>query len=368
MLKELNTNQDWLRKGSDRILIAGPCSAESEQQVMETSAGIAAVNPNAIFRAGVWKPRTRPGLFEGRGEPALQWLADAKSKTGLRLATEVAIPKHVELALKYDIDVLWVGARTTVNPFMVQELAESLKGVDIPVMVKNPIHPDLQLWIGGLERFNKAGISKLAAIHRGFYTFEHSEYRNAPRWELVYELKSLYPALPIICDVSHIAGTTSLLNMVAQQAIDLNLDGLMIETHCDPSVALSDAQQQITPEKLRELLALLIARNPSFTEEVIVNRMSGIRNKIDELDRLLMKTLGDRMELAKEIGELKKEYNVSILQLDRWKEVIENCMQKAEQAGLYKEFVRNIFIQIHDESIRIQSTILTAKKQEVIGH
>ena len=366
MLKELNTNTDWLRKGNDRILIAGPCSAESEEQVMETASGIATINPNAIFRAGVWKPRTRPGLFEGRGEPALQWLVDAKAKTGLRIATEVAIPKHVELALKYNVDVLWVGARTTVNPFMVQELAEALKGVDIPVMVKNPIHPDLQLWIGGLERFNKIGISKLAAIHRGFYTFEHSEYRNAPRWELVYELKSLFPALPIICDVSHIAGTTSLLHMVAQQAIDLNLDGLMIETHRDPSVALSDAQQQITPDNLRKLLSLLIARNASFTEEVIVNRMNGIRNKIDDLDKLLMKTLGDRMELAKEIGELKKEYNVSILQLDRWKAVIESCMQKADQAGLYKEFVRNIFIQIHDESIRIQSAILTEK--EVIGH
>nr|HMT30564.1 chorismate mutase [Bacteroidia bacterium] len=306
MATELNIKMDWLRSNQDRVLIAGPCSAESEEQVLETAAGVKQVNPNAIFRAGAWKPRTRPGLFEGRGEPALQWLAKVKTDLGLRVTTEVAVPKHVELALKYGIDILWVGARTTVNPFMVQELAEALRGTDIPVMVKNPLHPDLQLWIGGLERFDKVGITQLAAIHRGFYTFEHSEYRNVPRWELVYELKSLFPSLPLICDVSHIAGSTALLQMVAQQAIDLNLDGLMIETHRNPSVALSDAQQQVTPVQLKELLSLLITRNPGFTEEVIKNRMTGIRQKIDLLDQVLLKTLSDRMDLAKEIGELKK--------------------------------------------------------------
>lgn len=368
MATELNIKKNWLRSDQDRILIAGPCSAESLEQVLETAEGIKQVNSNAIFRAGVWKPRTRPGLFEGIGEPALEWLAEVKSKLGMRVTTEVAVPKHIELALKHGVDILWVGARTTVNPFMVQELAEVLRGTDIPVMVKNPLHPDLQLWIGALERFDKVGITQLAAIHRGFYTFEHSEYRNVPRWELVYELKSLFPTLPVVCDISHIAGSTALLQMVAQQAVDLNLDGLMIETHRNPSVALSDAQQQVTPAKLKELLSSLIARNPGFTEEVIVSKMNSIRHKIDELDQLLLKTLGDRMDLAKEIGELKKEYNVSILQLDRWKALIENCMQKADQAGLYREFVRNIFIQIHDESIRIQSAILTGKAEEISGH
>ena len=340
-------------------LIAGPCSAESEEQVLQTAGMISEFFPKAIFRAGTWKPRTRPNQFEGMGEAALQWLSKVKSTTGLRVTTEVAIPKHVEQSLKYGIDILWIGARTTVNPFMVQELAEALRGTNIPVMVKNPLHPDLQLWIGAIERFSNVGIDQLVAIHRGFYTFEHLEYRNSPRWELVYELKSLIPELPVICDISHIAGSASLLHMVAQQAVDLNLDGLMIETHRDPSQALSDAQQQITPHALKTLLDSLRLRNPGFTEEVMQFRMNGIRKKIDELDNLLLTNLSQRMELAKEIGELKKEYNVSILQLQRWKEVIEKCMSKADQMGLYTEFVRNIFIQIHDESIRLQSTILT---------
>jgi chorismate mutase len=282
----------------------------------------------------------------------------------MRVTTEVAIPRHVEQALRHGIDVLWIGARTTVNPFLVQELAESLRGVDIPVMIKNPLHPDLQLWIGAIERFSNVGLDELAAVHRGFYTFEHSEYRNAPRWELVYELKSLFPDLPVICDISHIAGTTSLLQMVAQQAVDLNLDGLMIETHRDPSKALSDAQQQITPQRLKELVASLKFRNPGFTKEVVNNRMADIRKKIDDLDNLLLTNLSQRMDLAREIGELKKVHNVSILQLERWKEVIEQCMHKADEMGLYREFVRNIFIQIHDESIRLQSAILTESEKE----
>jgi chorismate mutase len=348
----------WLNKNDAMTLIAGPCSAESELQMLETAREISRFYPDAIFRAGSWKPRTRPNQFEGRGEEALRWLSKVKKETGLRVTTEVAVPRHVELALKHGIDILWIGARTTVNPFMVQELAESVRGIDIPVLVKNPLHPDLQLWIGGLERFSAVGIEKLAAVHRGFYTFEHLDYRNAPRWELVYELKSILPDLPVICDISHIAGATPLLHMVAQQAIDLNLDGLMIETHCDPSHALSDAQQQVTPVQMHELVSSLQKRNPLFTEEVIHQRLDSIRKKIDELDSMLLSTLSDRMELAHEIGELKKIHNVSILQLDRWKEVIDRCMEKAEAMGLYKEFVRNIFIQIHDEAIRIQSAIL----------
>ncbi len=365
MAVEMNKKPNWLRAGNERVLIAGPCSAESEIQVMSTAAEIKKSNPNAIFRAGVWKPRTRPGLFEGVGLPAFEWLKKVRNELGLRVATEVALPWHVEAALKNNIDFLWIGARTTVNPFMVQELAEVLKGVDIPVLVKNPVHPDLQLWLGGLERFKRAGISKLAAIHRGFYTFEHSELRNIPRWELVCELMSTVPEIPIICDISHIAGSTRFLQMIAQQAVDLDMDGLMIETHIHPAKALSDSQQQVTPDELAEILSRLSKRNPLFTEEVILSKMSHIRAKIDELDKFLLQTLSDRMDLAKDIAELKKEHQVSVLQLERWRVVIEGCMHKADEMGLYKEFIRNIFIQIHDESIRIQSAILSGKAEEL---
>lgn len=363
MKQNIQTHNNWLYNTGEKVLIAGPCSAETQTQVMETAKQIAADFPEAIFRSGAWKPRTRPNQFEGKGEDALQWLAEVKKTTGLRVTTEVAIPRHVEQALKYGIDIFWIGARTTVNPFMVQELAECLRGTNIPVMVKNPLHPDLQLWIGAIERFANTGLTKLAAIHRGFYTFEHSEYRNAPRWELVSELKALYPDLPIICDISHIAGTTSLLQMIAQQAVDLQLNGLMIETHCDPKNALSDSQQQVEPDELREIMSSLKYRHPYFTQEVIDTKMAGIRQKIDELDTLLLSNLSQRMDLAREIGELKKIHNVSILQLDRWKEVINQCMQKADDMGLYREFVRNIFIQIHDEAIRLQAAILTESEK-----
>lgn len=366
MEKNNKENPAWLSANGERVLIAGPCSAESEEQMLDTAKQIASYFPQAIFRAGAWKPRTRPNQFEGKGEDALGWLAEVKKQTGLPVTTEVAIPAHIEKALRYGIDFLWIGARTTVNPFLVQELAESLRGVDIPVMIKNPLHPDLQLWIGAIERFSNVGLKKLAAIHRGFYTFEHSEYRNAPRWELVYELKSLFPDLPVICDISHIAGTTSLLQMVAQQAVDLSLDGLMIETHRDPAKALSDAQQQVTPVRLKELVDSLKYRAPYFTQEVINDRLAGIRKKIDELDQLLLSNLSLRMDLAREIGELKKIHNVSILQIERWKEVIEQCMHKADEMGLYREFVRNIFIQVHDESIRLQSAILTGNENETV--
>lgn len=253
--------------------------------------------------------------------------------------------------------MIWIGARTTVNPFLVQELADSLKGVDIPVFVKNPIHPDLQLWIGGLERFYKAGITKLAAIHRGFHAFENSGYRNVPRWQLVHALKSRYPELPVICDISHIAGHREFLPMIAQQAYDLNLEGLMVETHCDPSSALSDAAQQVTPEVLNELLTSLVKRLPSFEDTPVMKQILEIRKEIDAVDKKLLEALNRRMELAATIGELKKEYNVSILQLERWKQVIDNCMVLASEKGLNSEFIRNVLIQVHDEAIRLQSKI-----------
>ena len=361
---KINIRDKWL--GENKTLIAGPCSAESEQQMLKTAQGIYNINKDAIFRAGIWKPRTRPGTFEGFGNDALNWLSLIKKEIGLQTATEVAIPRHVEAALKSGVDILWIGTRTTVNPFLIQELASSLEGVDIPVMVKNPIHPELSLWLGSIERFSKAGINRIAAIHRGFYTYEHLEYRNTPRWELVYELKTSFPNLPVICDISHIAGATGLLPMVAQQAIDLGLEGLMIETHNDPHNALSDANQQITPHQLANLLSGITVSNKSFPDEILNSQMGEIRNKIDKLDSLLLQTLSDRMELAREIGELKKIYSVSILQIERWKEVIENCMTKADQAGLYREFVRNILIQIHDESIRIQSEILTSGSKALL--
>lgn len=351
-------NSDWLRDTRGQTLIAGPCSAESESQVLSTATGIAANFPGAIFRAGIWKPRTRPGMFEGMGEKALPWLQAVKKATGLKVAVETASTRHIELALKHEIDVLWIGARTTVNPFLVQELAEALRGVDVPVLVKNPIHPDLQLWIGGLERFARAGITRLGAIHRGFHAFENSGYRNVPRWQLVHALKSLYPQLPIICDISHIAGHTDYLKMIAQQACDLNLEGLMVETHCDPVNALSDAGQQITPEALFQLIHSLVHRLPNFEATPVMAQILEIREKIDEVDMLLLQALDRRMQLAATIGELKRDYNVSILQLERWKEVIENCMTLAGEKGLNKEFVRNVLIQIHDEAIRLQSEIL----------
>lgn len=344
------------------MLIAGPCSAESEIQVMETASRIASFFPAAIFRAGCWKPRTRPGMFEGAGEQALQWLGKVKKQTGMRVATEVAIPRHVELAHKYGIDIFWVGARTTVNPFMVEELAAVMKDLDHPVLVKNPLHPDLQLWRGALERFQQAGINRLAAVHRGFYTYEHSEYRNAPRWELLTEFRSMLPDVPVVCDISHIAGDTALLQTVAQQAADLGVDGFMIETHCDPAHALSDATQQITPLQLKELIGNLKEMHPTFTGQAVNIRMDAIRKRIDELDRALLHTLGDRMSLAHEIAELKREHQVSVLQLQRWKELIEKCMLKADEAGLSRDFVRNIFIQIHDESIRLQMAVLLEKE------
>ncbi len=338
--------------------MAGPCSAESLAQMLETATAIAARFPDNIFRAGIWKPRTRPGNFEGMGEPALEWLRQVREHTGMRVATEVATPKHIELALKNQIDVFWVGARTTGNPFLVQELAEVLRGTDIPVFVKNPLHPDIQLWIGGVERFYRAGIKRLGAIHRGFHTFENSGYRNIPRWQIVHSLKSIYPELPVICDISHISGNRELLPMVAQQAYDLNLEGLMVETHCDPGSALSDSLQQITPDDLSAMIASLQLRRQNFEDTPVIAQILEMRERIDEIDRSLLSLLQNRMQIATHIGELKRDHNVSILQLNRWKEIIDNCLVISKENGMNDEFVKNVLIQIHDESIRLQSEIL----------
>jgi len=352
----------WLANPGKKVLIAGPCSAESPEQLLETARGIAKYFPKSIFRAGVWKPRTRPGSFEGVGEIGLDWLKEVKSETGLRVTTEVATTKHIDLALKSGVDVLWIGARTTGNPFHVQELAEALRGIDIPVFVKNPLHPDIHLWIGGIERFYTCGIKRLGAIHRGFHAYENSGYRNVPRWQIVHSLKSLFPELPVICDISHIAGHREYLPMIAQQAYDLNLEGLMVETHCNPASALSDAQQQITPEELKSMISSLLLRRVNFEDTPIISRILEIRERIDAIDRNLLELLSRRMSFATEIGELKRDHNVSILQLQRWKEIIDNCMLIANETGLNDEFVKNVLIQIHDESIRLQSKILNEQQ------
>jgi chorismate mutase len=342
----------------NKILFTGPCGAESLEQVMTTAEGIASHFPKAIFRAGIWKPRTFPKMFEGVGEKGLNWLQQVKQKTGLQVATEVATAKHVESCLEHDIDVLWIGARTTVNPFYVQEIAEALKGIDMPVFIKNPIHPDLNSWIGSMERVNHAGVKKIGAIFRGFHSYEETEYRNVPKWEIALELKTTFPDLQVVCDISHIAGNTVLLQAVAQQAIDLDMNGLMVETHCNPSMALSDAKQQITPQKLYELISSLHERKPFFSNSELLKQLSSMRNEIDLLDEELLQILSRRMNFSKLIGELKSKEEVTIFQLSRWKHIIESGLEKGSSMGLSKNFIRNIFIQIHDESIRLQDEVM----------
>ncbi|MDA7768373.1 bifunctional 3-deoxy-7-phosphoheptulonate synthase/chorismate mutase type II, partial [Flavobacteriales bacterium] len=314
---------------SKPLVIAGPCSAESREQVLTTAKGL--VNKATVFRAGIWKPRTRPNSFEGVGEKALPWLNDVKAETGLQVATEVATAQHVEACLKANIDILWIGARTTVNPFYVQEIAEALKGVDISVMVKNPLHPELSLWMGALERLNQVGINRLSAIHRGFFTLEKSAFRNEPKWELPIKLKRLAPDLPIICDPSHISGSPQMLAEVSQTAMDLNMDGLMIETHYNPSLALSDAQQQITPEKLGELLDNLILRSSTHPNAQFRSALNKLRMEIDSIDKKLVEIVGQRTEIVKEIGRYKKENAVTILQIERWFEILKSRKEWGEE-------------------------------------
>lgn len=348
----------WLNPTGDKVLMAGPCSAESPEQLLETARGIAQHFPNNILRAGSWKPRTRPGNFEGAGADGLQWLHDAGKATGMRTITEVATPQHVEMAAKAGIDMFWVGARTTGNPFLVQELAESMRGMSVPVFVKNPLHPDLQLWIGGIERIQRVGITHVAAIHRGFHAYEHSGYRNVPRWQIVHALKSLYPELPVICDISHISGNTENLMAIAQQAYDLDLEGLMVETHVDPAKALSDPDQQISPAELLRIISHLTCRVRSFEETGAMSEVAALREKIDAIDMRLLELLSQRVAFIMELGELKREHNVSVLQLERWKQIIENCMAIARTNGMNEDFIRNVFIQIHDEAIRLQSSMM----------
>ena len=310
-----------------------------------------------IFRAGIWKPRTKPGGFEGNGEVALPWMKQVKEETGMLTATEVATPEHVELAMKYGIDILWVGARTSANPFAMQALADSLKGVDVPVFVKNPVNPDLELWIGAMERINQAGVKRMAAIHRGFSSFDKKIYRNLPMWQIPIELRRRIPDLPIICDPSHIGGRRELIAPLCQQAMDLGFDGLMVESHCSPDNAWSDAKQQVTPDVLDYILGLLVVRSETVTTEGIHE----LRKRIDELDNSLMELLAKRMRVCREIGQYKKEHNMTILQTVRYNEILDKRGAQGSLCGMDSEFVKEIFEHIHEESVRQQMEIINQK-------
>ena len=335
------------------IVIAGPCSAETEEQVMSTARMLADKGCH-IFRAGVWKPRTKPGGFEGNGEKALPWLKEVKEETGMMISTEVATPDHVELAMRYDMDVLWVGARTSANPFAMQALADSMRGLQIPVLVKNPVNPDLELWIGGLQRLNQAGIKRLGVIHRGFSSYDKKIYRNLPMWQIPIELRRRIPGLPIICDPSHIGGRRDLIAPLCQQAMDLGFDGLIVESHCNPKEAWSDAKQQVTPDILDYILSLLVIRDDTFTTEDI----RSLRAQIDELDNSLMELLAKRFRLCREIGTFKKEHNMTILQTRRYNEILEKRGTQAGLCGMNPKFAAHIFELIHEESVRQQLAIV----------
>lgn len=339
------------------LIMAGPCSAETEDQVMETARQLKSYGVK-IYRAGIWKPRTRPDTFEGVGKEGLPWLKKVKDELGMYTATEVANVKHVYEALKAGIDIIWIGARTTANPFAVQEIADALKGVDIPVLVKNPVNPDVELWIGALERLNRAGITKLAAIHRGFSIYNRTLYRNNPQWEIPIEMKRLIPGLTIITDPSHICGSRELLFEVSQRAMDLDFDGLIIETHCNPEKALSDAQQQLTPENLNKLLGRLVLRNANIQNNVILSNLEELRHEIDKYDDKLMDIFEHRMAISRKIGEYKKQNNITILQTSRWDEILKNKIDQAAKKGLGEEFIIKIFRAIHEESINHQTRVM----------
>ena len=356
--KEMRT---WLDdfKLNHPLVIAGPCSAETEDQVLKIAHDLKDTDVS-IYRAGIWKPRTRPGMFEGVGAIGLKWLDKVKKETGLLTATEVANASHVKLALEYDIDVLWIGARSTVSPFIVQEIADALKGTDKIVLVKNPVNPDLALWLGGIERLYSANIKKLGVIHRGFSTYEKSKYRNNPEWQLPIELQNRFPDIPLICDPSHIAGRRDILQDISQTALDLNFDGLMIETHIDPDNAWSDAAQQITPSVLVKMMNDLKIRTLTSEEADYKNQLNTLRTQIDVIDHGLLETLGKRMKVAVSIGKLKKQKNVAVLQTKRWNEILGNMILEGEKKGLSEEFVLRMFKAIHQESINNQEKVINS--------
>lgn len=353
---DINSLESWSGVKDRPLIIAGPCSAETEEQIM-TSAKMLAEQHIDILRAGIWKPRTRPGAFEGVGEDGLKWMVQARQETGLKIGTEVANPEHVELALKYGVDALWIGARTTVNPFSVQELADSLQGVDIPVLIKNPINPDIGLWIGAIERIHRAGIRSIAAIHRGFSTFEKTKYRNKPMWQLAIELKRQMPNIPIINDPSHIGGKRDLVADICQRAMDMGLDGLMIESHPNPDEAWSDASQQVTPENLGKLLSDLVLRKVN-TEDIDFNHsLDDLRSQIDRIDKEVLESISERFKIVEKIGEYKRDNNITTLQMNRWDNLLQDKIAKAKGLNLDDEFISAIYELIHKESVKKQSEI-----------
>ena len=337
-------------------LIAGPCSAESENQLLTIAKAVEGTAD--IFRAGVWKPRTKPNSFEGIGKDALSWLKTIQQETSLKVVTEVATAKHVELCLESGVDMLWIGARTTVNPFYVQEIAEALRGVDIPVFVKNPIHPELGLWLGAFERLHKVGVKQLAAIHRGFYSYEKVAFRNDPKWEIPIKLREEIRDLPIICDPSHIAGNAALVEDIAQTAMDINLDGLMIETHHNPSVALSDAEQQVTPKELNSIMNNLVLRDTKLRDEEFKGRLLNFRNQIDNFDTKIIELLDNRKQVVEHIANFKNENKLTIFQIDRWFEILNTRKENANLLGVDEQMIEEIFALIHKYSILTQTKIM----------
>jgi chorismate mutase len=354
----------WIKTGKEPLLIAGPCSAETEDQLVATAHLLANTGRVTALRAGIWKPRTRPGEFEGIGSIGLEWLKRAKAETGLPTAVEVANAKHVEEALKAGVDILWVGARSTVNPFTVQDIADALKGVDVPVMVKNPVNPDLSLWIGALERINNAGITKLAAIHRGFSSYEKSAFRNEPMWDIAIHLKTLAPHLPLICDPSHISGNRELIGYVSQKALDLDMQGLMIESHIDPSVAWTDAKQQVTPSALIDIIDRLTLRKPETRDAEVNDKLSELRNNIDKIDDLIIQKMAERMNIAEQIGTYKRDNNITILQVNRWDEILNKRVNYGKALKLHPDFTEKLLELIHGESIRKQTEVMN---QDIAG-
>ncbi len=358
--------REWLPQLNNPLLIAGPCSLESEEQTLATARLLARDHRVFIFRGGVWKPRTRPGSFEGVGSVGLKWLKTVTQETGLPTGCEVANAHHTEEALEAGIDVLWIGARSTASPFVVQEIADVLKGTDAVVMVKNPVNPDLQLWMGALERVSRAGIRNLVAIHRGFTPFLETKYRNYPNWQIVIELRRLMPEVPVICDPSHISGKREYLFEIAQKAFDMGLDGLMLESHIDPSQALSDKEQQLTPADLGKLLDKLVIRHQSARNPQFDNKLEMLRNRIDTIDNELLEVLSSRMDIVREIGRFKKESNVTALQINRWSQIMEDRISLGGKLNLSKDFVQMLFQLIHEDSVRMQTEIMDTPTEEEI--
>jgi chorismate mutase len=340
------------------LIISGPCSAETESQVLETATRLAKTGKVDVLRAGIWKPRTKPGMFEGVGIKGLPWLLQAKKVTGLPITVEVATAKHVEDALQFEVDMLWIGARTTVNPFSVQEVCDALRGTNVPVLIKNPIHPEIDLWSGGIERLQKVGVQQIGMIHRGFSNYGNTEYRNAPMWHLPIEMKRRFPDMLLICDPSHICGNRTLLQSIAQKSIDLDFGGLMVETHIDPDNAWSDAKQQITPEKFNEMLGELIWRSENTDKKEFLTALATLREQINHLDDELLTLIGQRMKIADKIGEYKKNNNITILQTNRWNEILGRAFKKGEHLGLSREFITKYFDAVHLESINHQNKIM----------